>query len=783
VGGTTVAELPALSTSFVGREAELDALTSLVRSSRLVTITGASGMGKTRLAIELAGRALSGDVAGVRFVSLAALTDALLLPQEVASRLGVRERPGESLTATLTAYVDVAPTLLVVDNCEHLVDACAAFVDELLRGCVNLRVVATSLQPLRVPGEVIWRITPLSVPARRHDASLQAITGSEAVRLFETRARQVRPDFAIEPGNADAVALVCRRLEGIPLAIELAAARIERMSVVDILVRLEDRFRVLGGGSARTADVRHRTLHTALDWGHQLLDERERTVFRRLSIFGSGFDLGAAQAVCTGSGIRSDDVEDIVYRLTETSLVVPDTDRRGPARYRLLEAVRQYGAERLAESGEQAEVGAAHAAHQLDLAQRAADGARGHDHHLWLERLESDLDNLRVALDWYRTHEAGVWLRMAGALTWFWVTRGHFSEGLRWLEGALARADPAVAGLVEGLLAAARLSFWQGDYELAGARCEACLDLGHLRGEDATRAEALTLLGSVHAYRNEYEEGRRRFEESLAAAHDELARMEALVAMSEMLLQAGAVAEARVRLESVLVAASGPEAPRGRAALFLGIVDALDGDLRTAHGRIGRSLDIFEQLGNRYAAAGSLDAFAALAVANADPVRALRLSSAADGIRASTGSQLAPRWQEIVRTMIVEPARTAAGDRAAAAWAEGGRMTFAEAVRYARSALAPPAGPARPAAPAPAAEPAAAVPGRAPAGLTRRELEVAELVARGLTNREIAQRLVIAERTVEGHVERLRAKLNVRSRTQIGASVLRQRAWPPDPAG
>jgi predicted ATPase/DNA-binding NarL/FixJ family response regulator len=783
VGGATVAELPALSTSFVGREAELDALASLVRSSRLVTITGASGMGKTRLAIELAARVLSGDVAGVRFVSLAALTDALLLPQEVASRLGVGERPGQSLTETLTAHVDAAPTLLVVDNCEHLVEACASFVDELLRGCVNLRVVATSLQPLRVPGEVIWRITPLSVPARRHDASLQAITGSEAVRLFETRARQVRPDFAIEPGNADAVALVCRRLEGIPLAIELAAARIERMSVVDILVRLEDRFRVLGGGVARTADARHRTLHTALDWGHQLLDERERTVFRRLSVFGSGFDLGAARAVCADPGIRPHDVEDIVFRLAETSLVVPDTDRRGPARYRLLEAVRQYGAERLAESGERSEVGAAHAAHHLDLAVRAMRAARGPDHQLWLDRLESDLDNLRVALDWYRTHDAGAWLRMASALSWFWVTRGHFSEGLRWLEGALAGADAGTDGLLDGLLAAARLSIWQGDYDLAQARCEAALDLGHLRGENGGRAEALTLLGSIHGYRNEHGDGRRCFEEALAAAGDELARMEALVGMGEMLLQAGAIAEARVRLEAVLVAAGGPEAPRGRAALFLGIVDAFEGDLRAAHGRIARSLDIFEELGNRYAAAASLDAFASLAVANTDPVRALRLSSAADAIRAASGSQLAPRWQEIVRTTIVEPARAAAGDRAGAAWAEGGRMTFADAVRYARSALAPPAAPAPAVPPAPAAEPVPPASGRALAGLTRRELEVATLVAGGMTNREIAERLVIAERTVEGHVERLRAKLNVHSRTQIAASMLRERAWPSEPGG
>jgi non-specific serine/threonine protein kinase len=252
--------------------------------------------------------------------------------------------------------------------------------------------------------------------------------------------------------------------------------------------------------------------------------------------------------------------------------------------------------------------------------------------------------------------------------------------------------------------------------------------------------------------------------------------MEALVWMGEMLLQAGEIADARGRLQAVLRAGNGPEAPRGRAALFLGLVDVISGEHGPGRAMLARSLDIFEGQGNRYAAAASLDGFAAVAVANDDPVRALRLSSAAHGLRASTGSRLAPSWQDIVRTLVIEPATEAAGERAAAAWADGGRMTFVEAVRYARTGLAPPARR------APAAPPAAR-PERAPAGLTPRELEVAELVAQRMTNREIAERLVIAERTVEGHVERIRAKLNVRSRTQIATSMLRARAWPSDAGG
>jgi len=770
VSGRVAAGLPAPVTSFVGRSAELEALADLVRSSRLVTITGPAGMGKTRLAIEVASR-LDGDGGDLaHFIGLAALTDEGFLAQEVASRLGVSERAGEDLTDTLVDRVGERSLLLVLDNCEHLVAACARLVERLLRGCPHVGVLATSLVPLRVPGEVVWRIAPLSVPGRKAPGS-RLNGGSEAVVLFEDRARLVRPGFAVGAANADAVAHVCRRLEGIPLAIELAAALMEAMSVQDVLTRMDARFRLLSGEGRPDAGGRHRTLHAALDWGHQLLDEQERRVFRRLAVFGGGFDLAACEAICAGDGVRPDDVGAFVLRLVERSLLQADL-QRSPARYRLLEPIRHFAAERLAESGEEAAVGERHAAHFLALAEASERAERSEDQAGWLARLEAELDNLRIALAWYRARNAAGGLRMAGALSWFWVTRGHYVEGRAWLEAALSATPATAPERAWALLAVARIVAWQADYAAAQRFCEEALELFDQLGEAVDRDWTLTLLGSIHTYQGDYEAGRRRFEGALESSMDELVRMEALVGLGEMLLQAGELPEARASLERVARQTRGPDGPRGRAALFLGIIAVLDGDAETALRWLAWDLEIFARLRNQYGTAATLDAMAALAVADAEPLRALRLCGAASALRASIRSQLAPRWRELLDTVVLGPARVAAGELADAAWAEGERMSFDEAVRFARQFLpvmtdVPVV---RSTGPAPER--------RAPGGLTARELEIADLVAQGWTNRRISERLVIAERTVEGHVERIRGKLGVHSRKQIAGSIMRQRGWP-----
>src|SRR5439155_2719973 len=370
--------------------------------------------------------------AGVWFVGRDRLNAGALVPHEVAARLGVAEQSGEPLVQTLVTQVGARPSLLVVDNCEHLVGATARLLEALLRGRPRLSVVATSRQPLRLAEEVVWRIAPLGLP-RRRGRGLEAIVGSEAVQLFEARASLVQSSFRLGPGNAETVAAICRRLEGMPPAIELAAARLEMMPAEELLVRLDERFKLLQDRSP-LAIPRHRTLHAALDWSHQLLDERERRLVRRLAAFSGGFEAAAAEEICSGEGLEAGEVAGLVAGLVEKSLLVRDLTRPGLRRFMLLETVREFAADRLAESGELAWLSQTHAAYYVALAHRAEPHERGPDHLQWLARLEADHDNLRIGLGWCLEHDAPSALRLAASLTWFWITHGHFSLGQEWLE-------------------------------------------------------------------------------------------------------------------------------------------------------------------------------------------------------------------------------------------------------------------------------------------------------------------------------------------------------------
>jgi predicted ATPase/DNA-binding CsgD family transcriptional regulator len=764
-GGQAVG-LPPQPTGFVGREYDMAYLAGLLAEARLVTISGAAGLGKTRLAVEVAARAGAGEGVEVRFAALAPLHDGALVAQAIASALGVVERAAEPLLQTLAGHIAGRRHLLVLDNCEHLVDAAAAVTAALLRDCPDLRVLATSREPLRVTGETVWRIAPLEVPDAA-ESDPRAIAGSEAARLFQASARRVRRRFTVGRGNAAAVGLLCRRLDGIPLAIELAAAHVETLSLDEVLGRLQDRFRLLKS-SGEAGLPRHQTLRAALDWGHQLLDDRERVLFRRLSVFRGGFETSAAESVCAGDGLAAQDVLELVLRLADKSLLAPRASDAGPTRYEFLETVREYAAARLAESGERTRVEGAHAAHFLAMAERAERHDRGPEHVVWLSRLEADHDNLRAALDGLAAADPERCLRLAGLLAWFWMTRGYHTEGRRRLEAALAVAGEDASGRAAGLFGLARLAFWQGDYASARALCERSAELYAGQGDAGGRGLALSLLGSVHGYEADYAAGRARFEEVLATVDDQWIRLEAMVGLGELLVQAGDLAGARTWLERTRALSSGPEAPRGRAALFLGLVSLFEGDHTEGRSLLVESLDLFRELGNHYGAAASLDGLAGLAVLDGDPVRALRLSGAADALRDATGTRLGPRWEEVVRTAVLEPAFAAAGEGGPAAWAEGRGMGLAEAAEAATAGQAP----------VRAAAPVAASPRMAgPDGLSAREVEVAQLVGRGLTNRQIAERLGIAERTAEGHVERLRRKLRVRSRRDVAVALVRRRGW------
>src|ERR671916_378267 len=444
--------LPLELSSFVGREKELTEVERLLEHNRLVTLTGSGGCGKTRLALAAAGELVEGFEDGVWMVELASLADPSLVPQAVASTLGVREQPGRLPTETLSDYLGSRNVLLVLDNCEHLIGACAELAEALLHSCPNLRVLATSREALGITGEVAWPVPSLSLPDLRRLPEVESLARYEAARLFLERTAAVNPTFALTEQNAVAVDQICYRLDGIPLAIELAAARAKVLSVEQIAERLDDSFGLLSAGG-RTAMPRHRTLHATMDWSHELLSLEERALFRRLSVFAGGFTLEAAESVCAGAGLERDEVLDLLSHLVDKSLVIM-REESGEARYRLLETVRQYAREKLSESGEAEQASERHAGYYLALAEEAEPELKGAGQVAWLEQLEREHDNLRAAMRWLlgrgELEEAA---RLGWALWLFWGIRAHFAEGRRSMEQALSAEGSA--GLTEAARAMA----------------------------------------------------------------------------------------------------------------------------------------------------------------------------------------------------------------------------------------------------------------------------------------------------------------------------------------
>ena len=381
----------------MGRQKEVTHLVGLLGSARLVTLTGAGGSGKTRLAQQLGGRVVSPSRRARGSSTSRPLPTRIYWPRWSRASLDVPEKTGATIEQTLLDWLRPRQLLLILDNCEHLVDACAAFAESVLRHAAALRILATSREALNVPGEAVWRVPPLAVPAESETVGLDEMLGFDAIRLFADRAAAVA-SFQITQENITTVADICRRLDGVPLAIELAAARVKLLSVTQIRDRLHDRFRLLAGGG-RTAVARQRTLEATVDWSYELLADGERRVLGRLSVFSGGWTLEAAEQVCGGRGIDSREVLDLLSRLVDKSLVIVD-EAGAERRYRLLETIRQYARDRLVQSGEIAAISGAHLDYLLALAREAEPKIIGPDQAAWLNRLDVEHDNLRTAIDW-----------------------------------------------------------------------------------------------------------------------------------------------------------------------------------------------------------------------------------------------------------------------------------------------------------------------------------------------------------------------------------------------
>lgn len=506
--------LPLQLTSFVGRESEIVEVKSLLERGRLVTLTGAGGAGKTRLALQVAADLLDAYPDGVWWVDLSPVVHPELVAKTLASSLQIREVPMQEMAFTLRHQLRDRRLLILLDNCEHLISACAKLAQGLLQSCPALKILATSQEPLGVAGENAWRVPSLSLPDAK-EAELASLSRSESVRLLLDRIAKFRPDYSLTSEDAPFLSEICRTLDGMPLALELAAARVRLLSLRQIAEGLNDRFRMLVGGS-RTALPRHQTLQASVDWSHNLLTDEEKTLFRRLSVFVGGFSLGAAEQICSEAPLRSQDLLDLISQLIDKSLL--QIDEGGPPRFRLQETIRQYAKDRLRESADEDAVRNRHLDFYLAMAEEAEPHLEYGETLALLEQLATEHDNLRVAMDWCQSSGAfDKGLRLASALQVFWLVRGHISEGRTRLERGLEAAEVEPTLRAKGLIAASAVADWVGDFPALGTFAGEALEIGRSIDDPRTIARALGFLGS-RAIFVEPESAGGLLEESIALA-------------------------------------------------------------------------------------------------------------------------------------------------------------------------------------------------------------------------------------------------------------------------
>jgi non-specific serine/threonine protein kinase len=767
-------KLPLERTSFIGREQEKLEVKRLLAMTRLLTLTGAGGCGKTRLALEVARDLVGAYPDGVWLVELAPLSDPTLIAQAVAQALSVREQPGRALLETLKETLHTKKILLVVDNCEHLIEPLVHLVDALLSSCPKLRILATSRERLDATGEVSWVVPSLSVPEARQKASTaEELEGYASVRLFVERARQRDPSFVLSRRNATAMSQTCRRLDGMPLAIELAAARARVLSVAQIAGRLDESLGLLTAGG-RTTLPRQKTLRATIDWSYALLSEDEQTLFRGLSAFAGGFTLEAAEAVCASGGIRGDQVLDLLSLLVDKSLVMVQ-ERGTETRYRLLETVRQYGWEKLYESGVATPIRSAHADFFLTLAEEAESKLKGAESRLWLERLDLEHDNLRAALRWAAdTGGRETELRLVAALWGFWLRHDHVSEGRRWLEDALERAGPSAraAARAKALCGAGFLAFSQIDHPAARARLEASAQIYREIGDRRGLAHALTFLSLVMAHQGDLAPARVLAEESVSYFREEGEERWGLgIALTDM----GIVAEAQSDYDrafshfeesAAILRELGDRWWHSIPLRHQGVVASRQGDHARAESLYRESLASLRELGEKWLISLCFEELAGVACAQGDYSRATRLWGAEETICEAIGSTVRALYRAD-HERDVAAARAGLGEEAfESAWAQGRAMDPERAIEYALSREEEERQPPTLVAVSEQQPPG----GERTQALTRREQEVALHVGRGLTNRQIALELSISEHTVANHVRKILKKLGLRSRAQISSS-------------
>jgi predicted ATPase/DNA-binding CsgD family transcriptional regulator len=672
----SLTNLPLALTTFVGRRSELAELHELRARHRLVTLVGVGGGGKTRLALQLAREVLNEHAEGVWLVDLSAVLDPQLVPQSFAATLGVREQVGRPVAATLLDHLRARNLLLVVDNCEQVLDAAAELVQGILTACSGVWVLATSREPLRVPGELRYRVPSLPHPREGAGEGLSAIAGYDSVRLFVDRARSVQPEFEATERNAAALGRICRRLDGIPLAIELAAGWTHAIGLDGIEERLEDRFRLLTSG-ARTAAPRQQALAATLDWSHDLLSEPERRLFRRLGVFSGPFGLADVDRVCLDVSNAAEDTFAVVTRLVDKSFVVAEEGR-----YHCLETIREYARRRLAEAGELETFVRRHAEHCARVAAAREPGRLD----VWLAGLDRETANVRAALAWSLERDVALALEIAGLVFQHWQLRGRITEARQFLEALVKAAAEPSEVRCRALILAAAAAYLQNDIRAGAAWIEESLAMVR-RLDPASLGLALRVRGQLLMAANDFPSAERSFHEAIdfwRERGDSAAEAQALHDLGQIPGLRGELDAARSFYERSLDIRTelGMREEAHVTLTFLALLSLLAGDTRGARPALWESLASARRLQDRRAA-WALDVRACLAAAEGDARAALVIAGAAAAMHRASGTEAPTAWHRLTGAWL-DPARASLPlAEADAAWAEGDRMGFDVALEFA----------------------------------------------------------------------------------------------------
>jgi non-specific serine/threonine protein kinase len=679
---------PGQLTNFIGREREIAELLRLLPSTRLLTLTGTGGCGKTRLALEVAGTLLDRFRDGVWFVGLAALSEPSLVSQTVASVIDVREGPNRPIGDALADYVRNRQILLILDNCEHLITACAHLAEALLHAGSQLSILSTSREGLGILGETIWRVPSLSLPDPFQPVSAETLARCDAVGLFIARAAASEPAFTVTGANAAMVAEVCHRLDGIPLAIELAAARLKVLSIEQIHSRLNDRFRLLTGGS-RTAVARQRTLEATVDWSYDLLSDPERRLLRRLSVFAGGWTMEAAEDVCSGDGSEREEVLDLLSRLVDKSLVNVDSDIDERRRYRFLETMRQYARERLLQSGEAEPLRDRHLAFFHELAQRAEPELTRADQVSWLNRLHREHDNLRSALErcLTATQRGDQSVEFAVALFWFWMKRGYFREGQEWLERATANSNVSAALRAKALMALGTMTFFQGDLARTRALLEESATLGRAAGDLSVVAFSLGMSSLAALESGDMAECAR-----IATAGQTAARASAtpwvqapaLACLAYQAMHEGDFDRAGLLLEEALELSrrQGDKWGMGISLGDLALLRVVQHRYAQARALCAEGIALSREFGDRRGIGWCLGILSGAEAADGHALRAARLRGAMEGLLESVGAPVQASYDLWIGDRSLDAMKDSLGDSVfQAAVTEGRTMSLARAIQ------------------------------------------------------------------------------------------------------